>query len=264
MSLPLKAKVAIRDYWEKPESAVQKSISELHKLLGLEVRCHPEWTIIVSELESVYDDKEQLIKSTISMVKTWFDVVIELLDDSKHEDWTEKLLEMLAEASSRLTLFIEVSESDQASTSWSSARSGFTILLPKATVHQAAQFITLFKDQLLESFQEKSASKSMPIHSTTGDEWADVGIDEAGETTAKSEKTKSVSQVPVVEYLTDPNALPKPSTLLLQPPYHLFINLFGNNKMEVQCSHSGTLDVLSEYLKKWCRINPNLTSKVSV
>lgn len=86
-------------------------------------------------------------------------------------------------------------------------------------------------------------------------------MDEAAEKPVKPTATKDTASI--VDYLPDANTLPKPGTLLLKPPYHLFIHAIGNNKLEIQCSHSATLEVLSDYLKRWCRINPNLTTKVS-
>lgn len=133
-------------------------------------------------------------------------------------------------------------------------------------IHQAAQFASTFKDQLLDCFEEKkhtsqSQSQSLPIHSTTGDEWADVGVEVAAEKSAPP-AARTQSAVPSVDFLPDPKALPKPGTLLLKPPYHLFVYYSGNNKVEIQCSHTPTLDVLHEYLKKWVKTNPNLTNKV--
>lgn len=146
-------------------------------------------------------------------------------------------------------------------TEWSDSRQGFVVSVPKVHMYQPAQFAQVFMEQLLECFDEKKQqqSESLPIHSTTGDEWADVGIDETQERSTKT--AESTALAPAVEFLPDPNNLPKPGTLLLKPPYHLLINSYGGNKLEIQCSHSATLDVLSQYLKRWCKINPNLTTK---
>lgn len=156
----------------------------------------------------------------------------------------------------------QASEIERASTGWSDRRKGFLVCIPKVHVYQPAQFGSLFKEQLLDCFEEKKkSSQSLPIHCTTGDEWADVGMDEAAEKPVKPTATKSTASI--VDYLPDANTLPKPGTLLLKPPYHLFIHAIDNNKLEIQCSHSATLEVLSDYLKRWCRINPNVTTKVS-
>lgn len=152
----------------------------------------------------------------------------------------------------------QVGETDRAATEWSDSRMGFVVFVPKTQVYQPAQFAQVFKEQLLECFGEK---KSLPIHSTTGDEWADVGIEETTEGLVKAVEAKALAAV--VEFLPDANNLPKPGTLLLKPPYHLIVSSYGGHKLEVQCSHSATLDVLHQYLKRWCKINPNLTNKVS-
>lgn len=144
---------------------------------------------------------------------------------------------------------------------WSDTRKGFFLTVPNVQFHQAAQFGSIFQDELSECFDEKKqAKKSIPIHSTTGDEWADVGADIAVEQPAVSSTSRSAA--PAVDFLPDPNSLPKPGTLLLKPPYHMFISTLGANKMEIQCSHAPTLNVLAEYLKRWCKTNPNLTNKV--
>jgi hypothetical protein len=135
------------------------------------------------------------------------------------------------------------------------------INVPKLLMYQPAQFSGLFKEQLLEAFDKKEPPKSLPIHSTTGDEWADVGVDEPEEQTAKI--SMAGNKAPVMDYLPDPNTMPKPGSLLQNAPYHLFVHASGNNNIEIECSHSQTLEVLAEYLKRWTRINPNRTDKVS-
>ncbi|KAH7144411.1 hypothetical protein B0J13DRAFT_44282 [Dactylonectria estremocensis] len=260
MSLPLKAKVALRDKWEKKDSPIQTAIKEVKDVLGLDVYCEPEWPILISELESVYDDKAQLIEAVIGILQVWFSTLAEILDDSTQEVWSEKVVEKIHEFTSRLNVVVEASDTQQASTEWSDTRKGFLVCVPKVHVYQPAQFGSQFKDHLLDCFEAKQqSSRTLPIHSTTGDEWADVGIDEEAEKPSKVVAAKS--EASVVEFLPDANALPKPGTLLLKPPYHLFIHALGNNKVEIECSHAATLEVLSDYLKRWCRTNQNLTTK---
>ncbi|KAK7426104.1 hypothetical protein QQZ08_007414 [Neonectria magnoliae] len=260
MSLPLKAKVAVRDHWEKADSPVQKAIKEVKELLGLNVHCEPEWPILISELKTVYEDKAQLIGAVVGILQTWFATLAEILDDSSQDAWSENVVEKINELTSKLKLTVEVSETEQTSTEWSDKRLGFLVSLPKVQVYQPAQFASLFKGQLLDCFEKKKRpSQSLPIRSTTGDEWANVATDEAAEKPTQPVAAKSAFTA--VEYLPNASTLPKPGTLLLKPPYHLFIHTIGNNKLEIQCSHSGTLEVLADYLKRWCRINPNLTTK---
>ncbi|KAF5655967.1 cytochrome family 51 (sterol 14-demethylase) [Fusarium heterosporum] len=210
MSLPLKAKVSIRDNWTNSDSPAQKSIAKLKVVLGLEIHCEPQWPILVSELENVWDDKSQLVASAVS-------------------------------------------ETERPCTKWSDAKLGFVLYIPKAVVYQPVQFSELFKEQLLEVFEEKQSSKPTTVFSTTGDEWADV----ANEREEQSITLPSAT----VDYLPDASTMPKPGSLLQNAPYHLFVYASGKNKIEIECSHSQTLEVLAEYLRKWTRINPNLTNK---
>jgi hypothetical protein len=105
----------------------------------------------------------------------------------------------------------------------------------------------------------------LPIHSTTGDEWADVGAEDREEELAKPPKTGD--KAPTVDYLPDPNTMPKPSALFQQAPYHLFVYNSASNrsyKIEIECSHSQTLEVLAEYLKRWTKTNVNRVDKASI
>jgi hypothetical protein len=106
---PLKAKVSVRDNWTNPDSPAQKAIKALKEVLGLEVHCEPEWPILVSELDNVWEDKNQLIASVVSFLQTWFQVLTELLDDESQEEWADKLLTKINELCSRLNLIVEVS-----------------------------------------------------------------------------------------------------------------------------------------------------------
>lgn len=99
----------MRDLWEKPDAPAQKALKELHEGLGLEVSCEPDWSILCAELDSVYEDKGQLVRAVISCIQLWFETVSEMLEDSKYEDWGEKLIDKLRDSYSRLTLIIEVS-----------------------------------------------------------------------------------------------------------------------------------------------------------
>ncbi|KAM0250300.1 hypothetical protein ACHAP5_002359 [Fusarium lateritium] len=265
MSLPLKAKVSIRDNWTNPDSPVQKSIAKLHSVLGLGVYCEPQWQILVAELENVWEDKHQLVASVVMFVQTWFETLTEIAENEGQEVWTDKLLNKIEELAPRLNLTVEacvvVSETERPSTKWSDASLGFVIYIPKLLVYQPAQYGGLFKEHLLEAFDKKEPSKSLPIHSTTGDEWADVGVDEPEERTTKPSMTGN--KAPAIDYLPDPNTLPKPASLLQNAPYHLFVRASGSNNIEIECSHSQTLEILAEYLKRWTRINPNRTDKAS-
>lgn len=144
---------------------------------------------------------------------------------------------------------------------------GLLVTLPAVECHQPAQYAHTFKDHLLSLFEDKpkvaqtAASTTVPIPSTTGDDWADVGGD-AAVAVADKQKPPPSHQPAVVEFLPDPDALPKPDALLRKTPYHMLIHVYGSNYIEIQCSHNPTLEVLAKYLKKWVKTDHNKTTKV--
>jgi hypothetical protein len=63
-------------------------------------------------------------------------------------------------------------------------------------------------------------------------------------------------------YIPDVKSTPKPDDLLLKPPYYLIVYANNREKVEVECSHSPTLQFLADYLKKWVKINQQDRRKV--
>ncbi|KAK4454525.1 hypothetical protein QBC34DRAFT_134918 [Podospora aff. communis PSN243] len=260
-SLPLKVQIAIRDIWNKGDGGLQTALKTLQDLLGHEVVIEPEWQLLLAALEEFYPDKTNFVNILAGCVEAWAKSMTELLEDSAHEDWTETVLEKSKYG--KLRLFLEVSASDVGSTSWSEQRSGFVITLPKKKIFQPAELFPVFRGKLLACFESPKKAELPIRQGGAGDEWADVELDT---TTGKPEVVEKPRAQPTsrstttVEFLPNVQSLPRPDELFLRPPYHLTV-LPGHNEIEIQCSHSPTLKVLSEYLKRWCRINHHDTTE---
>lgn len=149
---------------------------------------------------------------------------------------------------------------------------GLLVTLPVVECHQPAQFANIFKDQLLSLFEDKpkaaptATTNIVPIPSTTGDDWADVGHTHDGGVAAAvvdKQKPAPAHQPAAVEFLPDPEAIPKPDALLRRTPYHMIILVYGASHIEIQCSHNPTLEVMAKYFKKWVKTDHNKTTKVS-
>lgn len=96
----------------------------------------------------------------------------------------------------------------------------------------------------------------------SGDEWADVGLDVRAGHLSLNDRETSAKTTTGPDILPRADSLPRPDDLLSKPPYHLFVYARSAHEIEVQCSHSGTLKFLSEYFKKWRRVNHQLSTKV--
>ncbi|KAK3901011.1 hypothetical protein C8A05DRAFT_35319 [Staphylotrichum tortipilum] len=261
-SVPLKAQLAIRDHWTAPSSPVQTSLQSLCTLLGHTVIANPEWPLLVADLDAFYPDKANLVAIVAGCVQAWAKSMTELLEDPAHEAWADKLLEKVPV---RLQLFVEVAggKDPKGGTSWSEARDGFVVALPRRQVVQPAELFPLFRGGLLGCFEE--AGRVVPLMerkaAAAADDWAGVEVDT---TTGKAEVTEPPPRAvdyaaasaarPRVEFLPVVASLPRPDELFLQPPYHLSLS-HGHQHIEVQCSHSPTLQLLADYLKRWCRVN---------
>jgi hypothetical protein len=187
---------------------------------------------------------------------------MELLEDSAHEAWTDKVLEKVPV---RMQVFVEVASSDKASTAWSEKRGGFVVSLPKKQVYQPAELFPVFRGDLLACFDERKKPQ-LPVKKAAGgaDDWEDVEVSAAPGKAAVVEAPLALRPSPraKVEFLPDVASLPRPDQLLLQPPYHLSL-INGHQQIELQCSHSPSLQLLADYLKRWCRVNHADTRNVS-
>ncbi|KAK4174506.1 hypothetical protein QBC36DRAFT_333522 [Triangularia setosa] len=249
-SIPLKAQIAIRDQWQKKDGALQTTIKTLEELLGHEVDVEPEWHLLIAELDSYYPDKGNLVTIVTECVQVWARSMIELLDDSEHEAWGEQLLEMVP---SRLRLFVAVADSDKGATSWSEQRRGFIVSLPKKQIFQPAELFPIFCGNLLICFNTDKKKTELPIRDaqatvTPTDDWAEVEVN--------VDSSKPLSKV---EFLPNAASLPRPDQLFLRPPYYLTMTA-STKRIEMHCSHSPTLQFLSDYLQRWCRVNRHDTT----
>lgn len=165
---------------------------------------------------------------------------------------------LLNKCSSRLVLFVEVSGTGKAATAWSDQRKGFIVSLPKKQVFQPAELFPIFRGELLSCFEAlgTAPSQKLPerLKEASSDDWAEVDV--VAETTRPPKKNR-------VEFMPSVDSLPRPDQLFLRPPYHLTVTTAGNSSIELQCSHSPTLQFLADYLKRWCRVNHNDTTNVS-
>lgn len=140
--------------------------------------------------------------------------------------------------------------------------------MPYVTELEAA-----LRGQLLNCFKKDAgaATQSTVLASRAAapaDDWADVSVDVAtGKAAVVEEQRSHQPYAPpakaAYDILPDIGSLARPDDLLLKPPYHLVVYDRGSTEVEVHGSHSPSLQFLSEYLKKWCRINQQNHQKVS-
>ncbi|KAI1804651.1 hypothetical protein F4811DRAFT_519304 [Daldinia bambusicola] len=236
-SLPLKVRVGIRDHWDNTDAPLQVARSALKEILGIDVISEIDWDIVLPHLNSDYPDKSTFVPFVATVVRAFFDGLREILEADLSPEWTNTLLE---NAKGCLRVSVGVGDKEDPAVSWSTKNQGFRINLPKGTIVSLAKMQSSFKTQLSNCFDE---------HQPSLDDWADVSIE------ATNKRSATIEESRPFDILPDISILPRPDDLLLKPPYHLTVYGGGNTTVEVQCSHSPTLELLAEYLKKWCKVN---------
>lgn len=149
------------------------------------------------------------------------------------------------------------------SLTWSAERTGFILALPQGHQPSLSELEPLFAQQLLSCFDEGAVGAAVLAHRpAAGDDWADVSMDSTTGKPSVVEPSQPKAVLPQFERLPECSALGRPDELLLKPPYHLVVRDRGTTLVEVHGSHSPSLQLLAEYLKKWCRVNQQDSRKV--
>ncbi|KAI1424276.1 hypothetical protein F5Y12DRAFT_715422 [Xylaria sp. FL1777] len=259
--LPIKVQVGIRDSWDNQDAPVQKAIRNLKEVVGVQVSVALDWPLLTTELGSFYSDKAILVLSVAAAVETCLTALTTLADDEANAEWTDIFLER---TDGHIRLFLEASKSREIGIAWSNQQGGLVVSLPKGPIQSQSYMLSFFMGNLLKIFDEKEKhSTSSKTESTTADDWADVAVDNKTGNAAVVEipHRHATQQPPAFDLMPDVEIIPRPEELLLKPPYYLTIRDFNSSSTEVQCSHSPTLQFLSDYLKKWARTNYNHTNK---
>ncbi|GAP91547.2 hypothetical protein SAMD00023353_6500470 [Rosellinia necatrix] len=279
--LPIKIQVGIRDSWDSKDASAQKAIQALRDLVGIGVFVTPEWPLLHAELGAFYPDKATFVPSVTAAVEACCTALAGLLDDDANADWSDTLLER---ADGHIRLFLEVSKGRDMGIAWSDQQRGFVITLPRAAVPSHSYMISFFGPGLLRVFESAGgqhdasplAAETKTTSAEAADDWADVVVDKSASggrvvsvvESAPRQQYQSAPQTaaavpaaPGFDLMPDVGIVSRPDDLLLKPPYHLIVQGAGSSQIDVQCSHSPTLQFLSDYLKKWSKTNHNNTTR---
>jgi hypothetical protein len=154
-------------------------------------------------------------------------------------------------------------------TSWRASKSAFVIGLPKARPSSPSTILAGFASDLLTLFTASPSAKpaqspALPTAapaaggSEDAEAWADLLLDSPEAKPVRREREREICDV-----LPDVSVLERPEELTRRPPYYMVVRQVGNGRIEVQCSHQGSLLLLEGYLKKWARHSTDFTNRVS-
>lgn len=128
-----------------------------------------------------------------------------------------------------------------------------------------------FHDDLRVAFQPAPKQPTLPSRSNTNANDQDDGFteidpsdfDSASVMTPATTNRLATRPTNRLDSLPDINMIERPEDLMKKPPYHLIVNHSSYSKeIYVQCSHQPSLELMSEYFKRWVKRNHNQTTKV--
>lgn len=136
---------------------------------------------------------------------------------------------------------------------WDDQRAGFILAIPTTAIITPLECIPTLKEDLRTAFDLNSQTAQTPV---TGAASAPVT---ALPVTLPDHSIQTTRQP--IQYLPDVASLPRPDELLQRVPYYMIVRTMGE-RIDIECTHSPSLNVLAAYLQRWCRTNHNLSTKV--
>lgn len=142
------------------------------------------------------------------------------------------------------------------------------MVIPNAEPASPAQLTNAFEtdlarllsdDVVLDDIANVPAPDVVPVPApATATAAATPHVPRAGPATVVT-AAQAIDRLPVLD------ALPRPPGLLTATaPYILTMTANGREWIRIDCSHEPSLELLSAYLKKWTKTNPNDSRRVSV
>ncbi|KAI1463567.1 uncharacterized protein F4812DRAFT_446562 [Daldinia caldariorum] len=246
-SLPCDVRDGIRNHWDNINSPLQVMRSALKENSGINVIFEIDWGDLLSHLGSDCPDKSEFVPFVANVVRVFVDGLQDTIDLSWNPDLPDALCENVE---GDLRVFIGVTDKEGPTVSWaatnqkiciSPSRSrGFQVNLPRGPMVSSVKMQSSFITQLNNCIDDPQFSL---------DDRADVSIEATNKRSATIEEPRPLDIVPHI------STLPRPGHLLLKPPYHLTVYGGSKTTVEVHCSHSPTLELLEEYLRKWRKLN---------
>lgn len=155
----------------------------------------------------------------------------------------------------------QVANEPRPKTAWSSTKPAFTIILPNKSSFHAGSSGSGFQTDFETLFDDQPPVSSTKAEETFNrdDEWSNIEsiVD------SRSVQIRTVEEPEVPDILPSLHTLPRPDLLFSSTtPYLMQISHSGANGVTIFGSHEPSLKLLSEYLQRWIRVDPQDVRKV--
>jgi hypothetical protein len=156
-------------------------------------------------------------------------------------------------------------------THWLDKHRAFEICFSKAKPISETTMLSRFHGELRKAFEDPKAKKlsegtANASRTAIEDGFTEVDASDFDSasilTSAMAERY--VPRAPTADALPSVDMLERPEDLMRKPPYHLIVTHTQYGKfITIQSSHQPSLELISEYFKKWTKRNHGQTTRVS-
>jgi hypothetical protein len=149
---------------------------------------------------------------------------------------------------------------------WNDRNSSISLNIP-STAHAGniASSKAALEQDLKSLFEQSAALPAQSVTSAEQDEgWADIGTGIPGRDASLKDPRGSKSVQLNSDILPSSSTLPRPEILFPETlPYHIIVSK-SRGWIDVQGSHSGSLELLAQYLESWTKKMENMSRRVPV
>jgi hypothetical protein len=262
--LPLKIRVDIREF-DNPTSEIQKRLASLTKEVGLPCTHSIEWLSLWTALKPSYPDPAQFVPSITHTLTLLIDGILDNLAD---DSWAESLLadeSVERKQELNLTVLALQDKANLGKVIWMADKATVAAMVPLGGGQWSKIPVESLKglwDAPSEEATKAAASGRGPAVVLQDEDWADVGVPEHRGTVSVNASGPG-PEVVRVERLPQIDRIPRPDILFAEAPYLCTVRQLGNG-VRVNCSHEGTLKVMSSYFERFIRHNHHDAERVSI
>jgi len=261
-SLPMSARIQVRDNYGKDDSELAKNIAKLSKELSADVVFHLDWSEAWEKLGTSYKDNPQdFVQQLIHIGNDLVQSIQTVID--ANDAWGLSLLGKLEQAGkTQLDLYVKVdSNAKTAQPVWNPIESTITLRLPLYTDTTHLYYPGSIRDAIPTIF-DGNFDDSTSDHAPASSAPSSSASQPVNEPSSNNGGNKKISSAP--ERFPPLSTIPQPSNLSKSTvPYWVTITTIGDSS-KITGTHEPTIDLLAEYMEKWGNVTQNRTTSVKI
>ncbi|WOO84503.1 uncharacterized protein LOC62_06G008022 [Vanrija pseudolonga] len=265
--VPLKSRLEIRENWDKEGCEYQVALAKLRKTLGAAVVVDMDWAMVLATIKPQWTPADGPVRDVAQNVTFWLKVATDMVSDAERAKWTATLVDKIG-GELRLLVTVENSEENRRHlenycTFYSERQKCFVYELHKTLLQHDSESLRMslekafdYRAQFITAADQAAAFKRERLgEDPTDGQYASLPRPQVS-ANALAQETLPVSETQrrtdIVWAMPNYRLVLRPDELFRLPPYYIVVRATGAT-VEVQGSHSLSLEFLNNYLSMWVR-----------